>query len=80
MSEQYKSSKILKMNGVPDDLRHMWEKAGEALPKKVVSEQETEDALASIWNQIDENEKPNKLPVWKWMAVAAAVVLTISAG
>ena len=76
MSDKQKPSKIYRMDGVPDDLKNIWDMTGEENPAKVVTEQETEEALATVWGKIDKKESYG---VWRYYAAAAVILFTLAA-
>ncbi len=74
MTKKPKPSNIHELRNLPEDLQEMWDLAGENKPEQVVSERETEHALASIWGKIE--QKPQeKRSSRRWMFTVAASLL-----
>lgn len=61
-------------NSIPDDLQSVWNLSGEITQKPIVNEQETERALDSIWNTIDDKVESKKTYTIRYLVAAVALI------
>ena len=61
-------------NSIPDDLQSVWNLSGEITQKPIVNEQETEHALDSIWNTIDDKVESKKTYTIRYLVAAVTLI------